>query len=95
MGIRLSELLAKVPEQVEDIVRDTQMEALDSLQRAMRNECRLVMRTPEEIEYGLPGARVPVHVVKGYPACLRGFQFPDDFLLSRFVQTISTRSDQT
>ena len=87
MTIALDDLLAQVSPEVEETVRQTQQKALDLLQRAMRNECRLVMRTPDEQQEGLPGARVPVEVVPGYPECLRGFRFPDNYarvlLLSR------------
>jgi hypothetical protein len=79
MSIRLEELLAKVPPEVEKRVKDASDEARRSLQDAMREECRLLMRTPEESRLGKGGAQVPIEVLPGCPRCILGLVFPDDY----------------
>lgn len=58
------------------------------LREALRAECRLVFRTPEESEQKRPGAQVPIEVVPGFPMVLKDITFPDDFqrvvLLGRY-----------
>jgi hypothetical protein len=88
MTIRLEELLAKVPPEIEKQVKDTRDGARALIQSALREECKLVMRTPDESRRGKGGAQVPIEVVPGYPECLQGLEFPDDYwrivLLSSF-----------
>ena len=67
MGAAITTLLELVPDDVQDVVRKTRDRIRTILQDALRSECRLVMRTPEESDKKLSGARVPVEVVPGYP----------------------------
>ena len=67
MGSAITTLLELVSDDVEDVVRKTRDRTRTILQDALRSECRLVMRTPEESDKKLAGARVPVEVVPGYP----------------------------
>jgi hypothetical protein len=87
MAIRLTDLLRRVSPDLEARVRRVRDQARPVVQEALRAECRLVIRTPEETEQNR-GAGVPIEVAPGYPAVLRGVSFPDDFersiLLSRF-----------
>ena len=63
----LATLLDLVPDDVGPLVRKARDRTRAILQDALRSECRLVMRTPEETDKKLAGARVPVEVVQGYP----------------------------
>ena len=67
MGQELTSLLAFVPSDVAETVRKTRNRTRALLQEALRSECRLVMRTAEETDQKLAGARVPVEVEAGYP----------------------------
>ncbi len=88
MAIRITDLIQRVPTSVEQLVRRVRDQARPVLQEALRTECRLMMRTPEEIEQKKSGAQVPIEVLPGYPAILEPVSFPDDFevilLLSRY-----------
>jgi hypothetical protein len=79
MPIRLTDLIARVPAEVEEKVRRVRDQTRAVLQEALRAECRLVMRTTQEAEEKKLGAQVPVEVAPGYPAILAGVSFPDDF----------------
>jgi hypothetical protein len=50
MPIRLTDLLAKVPVEVEAKVKRARDQNRSVVQEALRSECRLVMRTSEEAE---------------------------------------------
>lgn len=88
MPIKLTDLIARVPDEVETRVRRVRDQARSVLQEALRTECRLVMRSPEETGDNRHGAQVPVEVVPGHPAVLKDITFPDDLklimLLSRY-----------
>jgi hypothetical protein len=88
MPIKLTDLIARVPADVEAKVRRVRDKARPIVQEALRAECRLVFRTPEESEQNRPGAQVPVEVAPGYPVILQEIMFPDDFerimLLGRY-----------
>lgn len=88
MPIKLTELIARVPLEVEDQVRRTRDQARPALQEALRTECRLVFRTAEESEQKRSGAQVPIEVAPGYPVILEDITFPADFehimLLARY-----------
>lgn len=79
MPIKLTELIARVPAAVEAKVRRVRDQANPALREALRAECRLVFRTPEESEQSRAGAQVPVEVVPGYPVVLEQVAFPDDY----------------
>jgi hypothetical protein len=87
MAIRLTDILRRVSPDVEARVRRVRDQARPVVQEALRAECRLVIRTPEETEQNR-GAQVPIEVAPGYPAVLKGVTFPDDFerniLISRY-----------
>lgn len=88
MPIRLTDLLQRVPAAVETEVKRARDQTRSTLQEALRTECRLVMRTPEETEESRAGAQVPVEVAPGHPASLEDVAFPDDLerilLLGRY-----------
>ena len=88
MPIRLTDLIARVPPEVEKRVRLVRDQTRSVLQDALRGECRLLLRTPAETEGNQPGAQVPVEVAPGHPAILKNISFPDDFerilLLGRY-----------
>ena len=79
MPIRLTDLIARVPPEVEKRVRHVRDQTRSVLQDALRGECRLLLRTPAETEANQPGAQVPVEVAPGHPAILKNISFPDDF----------------
>lgn len=84
MTIKLTDLIERIPADAEEKVRRVR----PAVREALRAECRLMFRTPEESEQNRQGAQVPVEVAPGYPAVLNDFQFPDDLrrvmLLGRF-----------
>lgn len=88
MPIRLTDLLRRVPAEVETEVKRVRDQTRSTLQEALRTECRLVMRTPEDTEENRAGAQVPVEVAPGYPAVLEEITFPGELecilLLSRY-----------
>jgi hypothetical protein len=71
MAIKLTDLLRRVSPDVETRVRRVRDQARPVVQEALRAECRLVIRTPEETEQNR-GAQVPIEVAPGYPAVLKG-----------------------
>lgn len=84
----LTDLLRRVPKSVEKQVRTTRNQARSVLQEALRAECRLVLRMPEEPEVKHSGAQVPVNIDPAHPVVLRDIAFPDEIeiivLLSRY-----------
>jgi hypothetical protein len=78
MPIKLTDLISRVSAEVESKVRRVRDQARPVVQEALRAECRLVLRTPEETERNRPGAQVPIEVAPGYPAILQHITFPDD-----------------
>ena len=88
MPIKLTDLIERVTPTVEEKVRRVRDQVQPAVREAMRAECRLMFRTPEEAEQKRPGAQVPVEVAPGYPVVLKDVEFPDDFerimLLGRF-----------
>ena len=84
MPILIRDLIARVPVEVEEIVKNIQKQNRATLQDALRKECRLLMRTPEASEGDGSGAKVPVFVETGYPAILDEIEFPDNFDLIIF-----------
>lgn len=79
MSIKLADLIASVPPEVEATVKRVRDRTRSELQEALRTECRLVFRTPEESEKHRSGAQVPVEVAPGHPAVLQDVVFPDDY----------------
>ena len=92
MPISLADLIARVPAEVELKVKRVRDQARPVLQEALRTECRLVLRTPEETEQSRHGAQVPIEVLPGHPEILRDLTFPDDFerimLLGRYRSSL-------
>ncbi len=78
MPIKLTDLIARVPAEVEGQVRQMRDQSRSFLQDALRAECRLVMRTPEDAEEKRAGAQVSVEIAPGHPAILADVTFPDD-----------------
>lgn len=58
MPIKLTELIERVPPAVEEKVRRVRDQTKPAVREAMRAECRLMFRTPEEAEQKRPGAQV-------------------------------------
>ena len=88
MPIKLADLIDRVPAGVETKVRRARDQAQPAVREALRAECRLMFRTPEEFEQKRPGAQVPIEVAPGYPVVLEKIEFPDNFerimLLGRY-----------
>jgi hypothetical protein len=88
VAIKLTDLLKRVSPDVEVRVRRVRDQSRSVLQEALRTECRLVMRTPDEAENRELGAQVPVEIAPGYPAVLDDVVFPDELerilLLARY-----------
>lgn len=76
MPILLTDLLKRVPKEVEDRVRATRDRARTVLRDAIRAECRLSMKTEAEDTGG--SAQVPIEVSAGYPEVLTAVKFPDE-----------------
>lgn len=97
MPIMLSDLIERVPPAVEERVRRVRDQVQPAVREALRAECRLMFRTPEEAEQKRPGGQVPVEVAPGYPAVLKDVQFPDDFerimLLGRYRASLEQARD--
>lgn len=95
MVIRLQDLLRRVPEGVEARVREARDRTRPVLQEALRAECRLVLRTPEEAQARRPGAQVPVDIDPGCPPALQGLEFPDEVELVMLLSRHRTVLEQT
>lgn len=97
MPIKLSDLIARVPPEVEARVQRVREDARSVLQEALKTETRLVMRTPEETAENLQGAHVPVKIVPGHPAVLKAVEFSDDveriLLIGRYRGTLEQARD--
>ncbi len=78
MPIRLTELIEKVPPEVENRVKKTLSHAKPILQEMLRRECRLTMRKGESDEEDRKNVQVPVEVAPGHPVILEDVTFPDD-----------------
>ena len=95
MAIRLQDLLRRVPEGVKARVREARDRTRPVLQEALRAECRLVLRTPEEAQARRPGAQVPVDIDSGCPLALQGLEFPDEVELVMLLSRYRTALEQT
>jgi hypothetical protein len=99
MPIKLIDLISRVPSEVETRVRRVRDQVRPAIQEALRAECRLVLRTPEESELNRAGAQVPIEIAPGYPAVLEDITFPDDFerimLLGRYRALLEKASEGT
>jgi hypothetical protein len=97
MAIKLTDLIAQVPREVETKVQRVRDDARSTLQDALRAECRLVMRTQEETEQRRQGAQVPVEVAAGHPLVLKNIEFPADIarilLLGRYRRPLEHARD--
>src|SRR5665648_253856 len=97
MPIKLTDLIARVPREVEARVRRARDQAQPVVREALRAECRLMFRTAEETEQKRSGAQVPIEVAPGYPLILEGVAFPDDFerimLLTRYRSSLEQARD--
>lgn len=87
MTILLTELLKRVPDKVEKKVRTTLDQNRSALQAALREECRLSLRTPEETKERRSGAQVPVDIALGYPDVLSGIpiEFPGEIEIFKIL----------
>lgn len=82
MAITLNELLERIPREVETRVKSTRERTQSAIRDALRSECRLVFRTPEDTDENRSGASVSVEVAPGHPEVLRGFSYPDDYRIA-------------
>ena len=86
----LAGLIAHLPDDVERRVRATRERAGPVLRDALRAECRLVLRTPQDAEAGRTAVHVPVAVVPALPVSLQWLDVPDDLyalMLLNFFRT--------
>jgi len=81
MPIWLTDLIEKVPAEVEGRVKRVRDQTRAAIQEALRAECRLVLRNADETEVKGRGSQVPVDIKPGYPAILKDIQFSDDLEL--------------
>src|SRR5262245_6896999 len=97
MPIRITDLISRVPADVEVRVRRTRDQTRSALQDALRAECRLQLRGASDAEENTAGAQVPVDVSPGHPAVLNDVNFPDDFehmlLLGRYRHALEQARD--
>lgn len=97
MPIRLTDLIDRVPPAVEQKVRRARDQVQPAVREALRAECRLMFRTPDEAKEKRQGAQVPVEVAPGYPVVLDDVSFPDDFerimLLGRYRALLEQTRD--
>jgi hypothetical protein len=97
MSILLTDLLERVPKEVEGRVRATRDRARNVLRDAIRAECRLAMRT--DAEDGGATAQVPIEVLPGYPEALKALSFPNELrhvlLLTRFRRSLAEAASGT
>ena len=88
MPILLADLISRVSPDVEREVDRVRNLARPVIQDALRAECRLLFRTPEDTRNNRPGAQVPIEIASGYPLILKNIAFPNDFervlLLGRY-----------
>ena len=88
MPIWLTDLIEKVPAEVEEKVKHVREQTRATIQEALRAECRLVLRNNDEAEGKGRYTQVPIEIAPGYPASLRNIQFSDDLefiiLLGRY-----------
>lgn len=97
MPILLSNLLERVPKEVEHQVRATRDRVRNVLRDAIRAECRLAMETDAE-DTGA-SAQVPIEMTAGYPEVLRSVEFSDELrhilLLTRFRRSLAEAASGT
>ena len=93
MSILLTDLIARVPLEIEVRVRRVRDQVQKAVRDALREECRLVFRVPTEPS----GAQVPVEISPGHPPILRDIEFPSDFerimLLGRYRARLEQARD--
>jgi hypothetical protein len=78
MSIFLRDLIAAIDPSVEQRVRRTRDRSRAAIQEALRSECRLSMRSADELEEPGSTASVRVEIEPGYPEILEHVEFPDD-----------------
>jgi hypothetical protein len=97
MAIKLTDLIERVPREVESKVQRICDDAGQTVRDALRSECGLVMRTQEEKEQKRPGAQAPVKVTAGHPLALEQIAFPSDImrilLLGRYRTALEQARD--
>jgi hypothetical protein len=71
VAIKLTDLIDRVPPEVEAKVRRVRDQVRLVVQQALRAERRLVLRTQEESEQNRSGAQVPIEVAPGYPVVVK------------------------
>jgi hypothetical protein len=78
MGITVNDLIGSVPAEVEATVRRTCTDLKEKIQRALRQESRLLRKPQGQAgkDTGQEYVEVPVIVKLGVPECLRRFQLP-------------------
>lgn len=88
----LTDLISRVSPDVEREVDRVRNVARSVIQDALRAECRLLFRTPEDTRNNRPGAQVPIEIASGYPSVVENMAFPNDFerilLLGRYRAAI-------
>lgn len=78
MAITVADLISRVPPETEERVRRVRDQMRATVQDALRSECRLVMRTAEELAEHRQGGQVPVEIAPGHPAVLDRLILPED-----------------
>lgn len=94
MPIKLTDLIARVPAEVEARIKRVRDQTRPVLQEALRTECRLMMRTSEDGGQNRQGALVPIEVSTGYPAILENITFPVDYELIMLLGRYRTSLEQ-
>lgn len=97
MPTSLQNYICKVPDDVHRRVLWVRDKYRKVIQDTIRDETRLVMRTPMDVERGQAGAQVPVTVIAGMPDGLRYVILPDDLdalmLLARHRESLEKTAD--
>ncbi len=73
----LAELVLRVPQGVQKRVKDTKDQLRSPIQDALRAECRLLLRTPEEAAMRRGVAQVPISVDPAYPNVIASMEFSE------------------
>ncbi|MBN2565028.1 MAG: hypothetical protein JXB46_04900 [Candidatus Eisenbacteria bacterium] len=94
MQVRLTDLIARVPESVEERVKKTRDQMRSVVQDALRSECRLMFRTPQETLSKRAGAQVPIEISPGYPARLAQVEFDDSYRLALLLSKYRAHLEQ-
>lgn len=85
----VKELIARIPHDTSDRVRDFQRRHQETLRAALRAECRLQLRRGSEHDASSEAARVSVDSTVGYPEQVGNQKIPDDKRLAAILAPLA------